>query len=135
MWSYVKTDGSKASGWINDGDCWYAFDNNGFMRTGWVASNEHWYFLGESGVMQSDAWIEDMGSWYFIKGTGIMAKDYVKDGYELTDDGKAIPLDQSNSLIVTNSNNLEGKIIEGNLYVDASAVKEIELAGVIIKGS
>lgn len=133
-WSFLLPDGSKASGWINEGDCWYAFDNEGNMRTGWIASNEHWYFMGESGVMQSDAWIEDMGSWYFIKGTGIMAKDYVKDGYELTADGKAIPLDESNSLIITNSDNLEGKVIEGNLYVDASATKEIELSGVTIKG-
>lgn len=133
-WSFLMPDGSKASGWINDGDCWYAFDNDGFMRTGWIASNEHWYFMGESGVMQSDAWVEDMGSWYFIKGTGIMAKDYVKDGYELTADGKAIPLDESNSLVINNSDNLEGKVIEGNLYIDASVVKEIELSGVTIKG-
>lgn len=133
-WSFLMPDGSKASGWINDGDCWYAFDNDGFMRTGWIASNEHWYFMGESGVMQSDAWVEDMGTWYFIKGTGIMAKDYVKDGYELTADGKAIPLDESNSLVINNSDNLEGKVIEGNLYIDASAVKEFELSGVTIKG-
>lgn len=133
-WSFLMPDGSKARGWVNDGDCWYAFDNDGFMRTGWIASNEHWYFMGESGVMQSDAWVEDMGSWYFIKGTGIMAKDYVKDGYELTADGKAIPLNESNSLIITNSDNLEGKVIEGNLYIDASAAKEIELSGVTIKG-
>ena len=28
-WSYVKSDGSLAVGWIKDADCWYAFDENG----------------------------------------------------------------------------------------------------------
>ena len=100
-WSYVKEDGSIAKGWIKDGDCWYAFDDNGAMRTGWIASNEHWYFMGESGVMQADAWVEDNGARYYIKGTGVMAKDYVKDGYELTEDGKAIPLAESKSVVLT----------------------------------
>ena len=134
LWSYVKNDNSLATGWLEDGDCWYVFDENGIMRTGWIASHEHWYFMGESGVMQVDAWVEDNGSLYYLKGTGVMAKDYVKDGYELTGDGKAIPLAESNSIVVTDPNAITGEVIEGNLYVDVTAAKEIELSKVIIKG-
>ena len=134
LWSYVKNDNSLATGWLEDGDCWYAFDENGIMRTGWIASHEHWYFMGESGVMQVDAWVEDNGSLYYLKGTGVMAKDYFKDGYELTSDGKAIPLAESNSIVVTDPNAITGEVIEGNLYVDVTAAKEIELSKVIIKG-
>ncbi len=133
-WSYVKADGSKAVGWIKEGNCWYAFDANGAMRTGWIASNEHWYFMGESGVMQADAWIEDNGARYYIKGTGVMAKDYVKDGYELNADGKAIPLGESNSVVLTDASTVEGTTVEGNLYVDVTAAKELELKGVTVKG-
>ena len=133
-WSYVKEDGSIAKGWIKDGDCWYAFDDNGAMRTGWIASNEHWYFMGESGVMQADAWVEDNGARYYIKGTGVMAKDYVKDGYELTEDGKAIPLAESKSVVLTDPEALEGEVIEGNLYVDVTTAKALELKGVTVKG-
>ena len=133
-WSYVKNDGSKAKGWIKDGDCWYAFDDNGAMRTGWIASNEHWYFMGESGVMQADAWVENNGARYYIKGTGVMAKDYVKDGYELTEDGKAIPLAESKSVVLTDPEAIEGKVIEGNLYVDVTTAKALELKGVTVKG-
>ena len=133
-WSYVKEDGSIAKGWIKDGDCWYAFDDNGAMRTGWIASNEHWYFMGESGVMQADAWVEDNGARYYIKGTGVMAKDYVKDGYELTVDGKAIPLAESKSVVLTDPEAIEGEVIEGNLYVDVTTAKALELKGVTVKG-
>ena len=133
-WSYVKEDGSIAKGWIKDNNCWYAFDDNGAMRTGWIASNEHWYFMGESGVMQADAWVEDNGARYYIKGTGVMAKDYVKDGYELTEDGKAIPLAESKSVVLTDPEALEGEVIEGNLYVDVTTAKALELKGVTVKG-
>lgn len=133
-WSYVKADGSKTTGWIKDGECWYAFDENGSMRTGWVASHEHWYFMGKSGVMQVNTLVEDNGATYFVKSTGVMAKDYVKDGYEFTYDGKAIPLSESKSVILTDASELEGKVIEGNLYVDITTAKEIELKGVTVKG-
>ncbi|GAA6426109.1 N-acetylmuramoyl-L-alanine amidase family protein [Dielma fastidiosa] len=133
-WSYVKEDGSIAKGWIKDNNCWYAFDDNGAMRTGWIASNEHWYFMGESGVMQADAWVEDNGARYYIKGTGVMAKDYVKDGYELTEDGKAIPLAESKSVVLTDPEAIEGEVIEGNLYVDVTTAKALELKGVTVKG-
>ncbi len=90
--------------------------------------------MGESGVMQVDAWVEDNGARYYLKGTGVMAKDFVKDGYELTRDGKAVPLAESKSVVVTDPEALEGEVIEGNLYVDVTAAKEIELSQVVIKG-
>lgn len=134
VWSLVKADSSKATGWVKEGNCWYAFDENGAMRTGWIASNEHWYYMGKSGVMQANVWIEDNGARYYIKGTGVMAKDYIKDGYELLEDGKAIPLSESKSVVLTDAAELEGQVIEGNLYVDVTTAKELELKNVTVKG-
>ncbi|WP_034456878.1 hypothetical protein, partial [Dielma fastidiosa] len=68
------------------------------------------------------------------KGTGVMAKDYVKDGYELTEDGKAIPLAESKSVVLTDPEAIEGEVIEGNLYVDVTTAKALELKGVTVKG-
>lgn len=134
QWSYIKENGESATGWLKDGNCWYAFDSEGVMRTGWVASNEHWYYMGESGVMQSGTWIESQGSMYYVKGTGQMAKDYIKDDYELNDYGQAIPLADSNSVIADDIEALKGSVIEGNLYIDVTNKKNIELSDVTVKG-
>lgn len=134
QWSYIKENGEPATGWLKDGNCWYAFNSEGVMRTGWVASNEHWYYMGESGVMQSGTWIESQGSMYYVKGTGQMAKDYIKDDYELNDYGQAIPLADSNSVIADDIEALKGSVIEGNLYIDVTNKKNIELSDVTVKG-
>ena len=56
-----------------------------------------------------------------------MAKDYVKDGYELTEDGKAIPLAESKSVVLTDPEAIEGEVIEGNLYVDAVSYTHLDV--------
>ena len=133
-WNYTN-EGKLTKGWQSIDNNWYAFDETGKMQTGWIASAEHWYFLGGSGIMQNDAWITDTdGSKFYIKGTGVMATDYVKDGFELTADGKAVALADSKSVVLTDTSNLEGTTVEGNLYVDATLAKELLIKGVTVTG-
>lgn len=129
---YYYEMGQKKTGWFKEQNCWYYFDSEtGAMKTGWIADNEYWYFLGESGVMQTNTWIESNGNRYFIQGNGIMAADTVKDGYELDGDGKAIPLSESKSELYAPNTDYSGKVIEGNLYINAEN-KEVELKNVTI---
>lgn len=129
---YYFENGQKKTGWFKEQNCWYYFDSEtGAMKTGWIADNEYWYFLGESGVMQTNTWIESNGNRYFIQGNGIMAADTVKDGYELDSDGKAIPLSESKSELYDPTIDYVGKVIEGNLYINAEN-KEVELKNVTI---
>lgn len=129
---YYFENGQKKTGWFKEQNCWYYLDpTTGAMKTGWVADNEYWYFLGESGVMQTNTWIESNGNRYFIQGNGILAADTVKDGYELDSDGKAIPLSESKSELYDPTIDYDGKIIEGNLYINVEN-KEVELKNVTI---
>lgn len=130
---YYYENNVKKTGWFKVQNCWYYLDSaTGAMKTGWVADNEYWYFMGKSGVMQTNTWIESNGNRYFIQDNGIMAADTVKDGYELDSDGKAIPLSESKSELYDSNIDYSGKVIEGNLYINAEN-KEVELKNVTIK--
>ena len=50
-WSFVKADGTKATGWLQDGSTWYYLNATGTMATGWVNDNGTWYYLAGSGAM------------------------------------------------------------------------------------
>ena len=39
-WSYQKADGTKATGWLQDGAAWYYLNATGTMATGWVNERE-----------------------------------------------------------------------------------------------
>jgi hypothetical protein len=65
-WNYVKADGTKATGWVND------------------AGN--WYYLNETGIMQI-GWINDRGNWYYCNASGMMLSNTTVDGYVLGVDG------------------------------------------------
>jgi len=36
---------AKTNGWLNSGDYWYLFDENGHMLTGWQQQEKNWYYL------------------------------------------------------------------------------------------
>lgn len=48
---YLKDDGSKATGWIQDQGKWYYFQENGWMVTGWVPYEGKWYYMTTDGSM------------------------------------------------------------------------------------
>lgn len=77
-WYYLKTDGVMATGWLNDRGTWYFLNNSGAMKTGWINDNGTWYFLTNSGAMKT-GWLYDNGSWYFLSGSGAMKTGWVND--------------------------------------------------------
>jgi hypothetical protein len=67
-WSYVKADGTKATGWLKDGGTWYYLKADCVMATGWVNDNGTWYYCNESGAMLANTTIDgyvlgDNGVW------------------------------------------------------------------------
>ena len=105
---YLKEDGSKATGWLQDNGNWYYLNENGEMKTGWVSINKNWYYLSQSGVMKmgwledssgnsyyldnygtmKTGWVQDSnGKWYYLDSTGKMIKDSTISGYQVNNDG------------------------------------------------
>lgn len=85
-WSYIKNDGTKANGWIDDNEKWYYLKSNGVMSTGWTNYGNTWYYLDQSGTMQT-GWINDNGNWYYCDASGSMLANTIVDGYILENDG------------------------------------------------
>jgi hypothetical protein len=81
-WTFVKADGTKATGWLQDGAAWYYLNATGTMATGWVNDKGTWYYLNGSGAMLT-GWVNDGGSWYYLAGSGAMLSNTVVDGYKL----------------------------------------------------
>ena len=71
-WAYVRSDGSRATGWFEAGG--------------------KWYFSGEDGVMAASSWIpsaSEEGVFYYVDETGAMMTNAVTpDGYTVDADGK-----------------------------------------------
>lgn len=85
-WSYIKTGGNKATGWLQDGAVWYYLKNDGMMATGWQNIGGTWYHLNSSGAMQT-GWINNSGTWYYCNVSGAMLANTTVDGYVLGKDG------------------------------------------------
>jgi hypothetical protein len=85
-WSFVREDGTKATGWLQDGVTWYYLNTNGVMATGWINDNGTWYYLNSSGAMQI-GWINDNGTWYYCNVSGAMLGNTTVDGYVLGANG------------------------------------------------
>jgi hypothetical protein len=81
-WTYAKADGTKATGWLQDGAAWYYLNATGTMATGWVNDKGTWYYLAGSGAMLT-GWVNDNGTWYYLAGSGAMLSNTVVDGYKL----------------------------------------------------
>ena len=77
-WTYNKADGTKATGWLQDGSTWYFLKADGVMSTGWVQDGSTWYFLNASGAMKT-GWIQDGSTWYFLNGSGAMKTGWLND--------------------------------------------------------
>ena len=91
-WTYVKADGTKATGWFQYGTAWY--------------------YANESGVMKT-SWINDNGTWYYCNGSGAMLANTTVDGYALGANGAF----QSNSSDIANKLSLVKSEKGANYYV------------------
>ncbi len=78
-WSYLKEDGSKATGWVKDNGTWYYLNAEGVMQTGWAKVDGTWYYLKSSGAMAT-GWVKDNGTWYYLKSSGAMATGWYQVG-------------------------------------------------------
>jgi hypothetical protein len=65
-WNYNKQDGSKTTGWLQDGKDWYYFWSDGSMATGWVQAGGNWYYLTSNGAMATDTVVDG----YYLNSTG-----------------------------------------------------------------
>ncbi|MDR5588489.1 N-acetylmuramoyl-L-alanine amidase family protein, partial [Clostridium aquiflavi] len=66
-WTFVKEDGTKATGWAGVNGTWYFFNAAGIMQTGWINDNGTWYYTNASGAMLT-GWQNVNGTWYFMQG-------------------------------------------------------------------
>ena len=62
------------TGWVNEGEDWYYYNDNGDMVTdGWAKDGSYWCWLDSSGKRVYDQWITYRGESYYIKADGYMA--------------------------------------------------------------
>ena len=109
-WVYLKdSEGTKASGWVNDNGSWYYLDpatkvmkkwwvqvdgtwyylnGSGVMQTGWLNDNGTWYYLEASGAMKANQWFEVDGKWYHVDASGALSVNTTVDGYNVNENGE-----------------------------------------------
>ncbi|MBR3970087.1 MAG: hypothetical protein IKJ87_03315 [Ruminococcus sp.] len=76
---------------IVDGNKHY-FGDDGAMVMGWVTLEDGKYFFGENGIMVT-GWNTIGGNkYYFSQANGKLVTNKVHDGYNLNEDGMAVPL-------------------------------------------
>lgn len=109
-WVYLKdSEGTKATGWVNDNGSWYYLDpatkvmkkwwvqvdgtwyylnGSGAMQTGWLQDNGTWYYLEASGAMKANQWFEVGGKWYHVDASGALSVNTTVDGYNVNENGE-----------------------------------------------
>ena len=108
-WVYLKdSEGTKATGWVNDNGSWYYLGQDGVMKkwwvqvegtwyylngsgamqTGWLNDNGTWYYLEASGAMKANQWFEVGGKWYHVDASGALSVNTTVDGYNVNENGE-----------------------------------------------
>ncbi|SFD08050.1 N-acetylmuramoyl-L-alanine amidase family protein [Clostridium uliginosum] len=77
-WTYVKEDGTKATGWLNLNGTWYYLKDDGVMATGWTNVGGNWYFMQSWGAIKT-GWTNVGGTWYFMESWGGMKTGWLND--------------------------------------------------------
>jgi glucan-binding YG repeat protein len=87
---YLKEDGDRAKGWLQDKNNWYYFNKGGEMQTGWVCIDNNWYYFNKGGAMKI-GWYEDIdGNWYYLDSIGRMINDSTIDEFKLGANGALV---------------------------------------------
>jgi len=108
-WYYLRSSGSMATGWYQEGSTWYYLDaQNGDMKTGWQYLGNKWYYLRSSGSMATGwyqegstwyylhtsngdmktGWFQVNGKWYYAYSSGALAVNTTVDGYSVNYNGE-----------------------------------------------
>jgi len=69
-WTYAKADGTKATGWFQEGATWYYLNATGVMQTGWINDKGIWYYCNGSGAMLANTTVDG----YVLGASGAWAK-------------------------------------------------------------
>lgn len=81
IWYFTKEDGTKATGWLRDGDRWYFLQSDGSMKTGWVFNENKWFFLSKQTTdkfykgQMCIGWIKDNDKYYYLNSDGSMVSN------------------------------------------------------------
>ena len=89
---YFSTeDGSMQTGRLIIAGKKYYLQDNGVMYTGWIDLEDGRYFFHGDGVMATGWHTFDGKRYHFNTSTGRLDKNMLLDGYNITDDGTAVP--------------------------------------------
>lgn len=90
-WAYQETETSYAfNKWVQVGEQWYHFDENGFMQTGWLPIKKKWYYLDLNDGHMKTGWVQDVDDkWYYMdESDGYMWRNRrTPDGYFVDESG------------------------------------------------
>ncbi|MGN0585377.1 MAG: GLUG motif-containing protein [Ruminococcus sp.] len=95
-WYYYDDNGIMQTGWATGitgyDDAWFYFGNDGIMQTGWVTNipgfDGAWFYFGDDGIMQTSRWVLDGGNWYYLNDDGtLLMNGYTPDGYYVDENG------------------------------------------------
>ncbi|WP_160687490.1 N-acetylmuramoyl-L-alanine amidase family protein [Clostridium sp. C2-6-12] len=126
---YYYDNGTPKTGWLQDNNKYYYLNSLGAMQKGWVKEGGKDYYLDNSGVMQI-GWKQSNGNWYYLNTDGAMVTNTTVDGCYLSSNGAMQEKSSGNLSTNTNSN------VKSNTNINSGSKQYIDSNGNgLIKGS
>ena len=69
-----------ATGWVQNGDSYVYYDNDGSLHKGWINTSKGYYYMDLSTGLMTVGWKKINDKWYFFNTDGLMATGWVNDG-------------------------------------------------------
>lgn len=96
-WFYFDEEGNLVKGWLNLDSKWYYLDpTSGEMATGWAKVNGEWYYLNPTSGEMATGWEKVDGKWYYLD----LAKGQMRTGW-IEVDGKRYYLNPTSGDMAT----------------------------------
>ena len=70
---YANSDGTFATGWVQNGGKTYYFDEDGTSHTGWLILDGTYYWINANGTRRDDELFQYDGNYYYVDKNGVMA--------------------------------------------------------------
>ena len=113
VYYYLKEDGYRAKGWLQEGGNWYLLDKNGIMLTGWQYTGGAWYYLESSGAMRT--------GWLKVDKTVEVKNDSEnKNTTEQNTNQSVNKADENNAENKKEENKVQTKVVTSWYYLEAS---------------